>query len=136
VLIYRRELRAFPLRRHRLRRMHRKLAVIDGAVAFVGGINIVDDLQSGNLAQPRYDYAVRVEGPLLGPILESVHHLWRIVSWARLRRRLREPLVAPARGDAGWERYAPPSSPATTSAGGVKSRTRISLRSPVRSAKS
>lgn len=97
VLIYRRELQAFPLRRHRLRRMHRKLAVIDGEVAFVGGINIVDDLQNGNLARPRYDYAVRVEGPLLGPILESVHHLWRLVSWARLRRRLREPLLAPAR---------------------------------------
>ena len=97
VMIYRRELRAFRLRRHRLRRMHRKLAVIDGEIAFVGGINIVDDLHGGNLARPRYDYAIRVEGPLLGPILESVHHLWRLVSWARFRRRIREPLLAPAR---------------------------------------
>ena len=97
VMIYRRELRAFRLRRHRLRRMHRKLAVIDGEIAFVGGINIVDDLHGGNLARPRYDYAIRVEGPLLGPILESVHHLWRLVSWASFRRRIREPLLAPAR---------------------------------------
>jgi cardiolipin synthase len=97
VLIYRRELRAFVLRRHRLRRMHRKLAVIDGAIAFVGGINIVDDRPGGTLARPRYDYAVRVEGPLLGPILESMHRLWRLVAWASLRRRLRDPLIAPAR---------------------------------------
>ena len=31
------------LRRGRLRRVHRKLAVVDGRVAFVGGINIIDD---------------------------------------------------------------------------------------------
>lgn len=97
VMIYRRELRAFSLRRHRLRRMHRKLVVVDGAVAFVGGINIVDDLQSGALPLPRYDYAVRVEGPLLGPILASVHRLWRLVTWARLQQRLREPPIAPAK---------------------------------------
>ena len=42
VLIYRRELRPLSLRRHRLRRLHRKVVVIDGRVAFVGGINVVD----------------------------------------------------------------------------------------------
>lgn len=97
VMIYRRELRTLALRRHRLRRMHRKLAVIDGAVAFVGGINIIDDLQGGLLERPRFDYAVRVEGPLLGPILESMHRLWRLVSWARLGRRLHDPLLVPAK---------------------------------------
>jgi cardiolipin synthase len=30
--------------RHRLRRLHRKIAVIDGRLAFVGGINIISDL--------------------------------------------------------------------------------------------
>ncbi|MBP8901432.1 MAG: cardiolipin synthase ClsB, partial [Thiobacillaceae bacterium] len=38
------------LRRSRLRRMHRKLAVVDARVGFVGGINIVDDFNGRNLA--------------------------------------------------------------------------------------
>ena len=97
VMIFRHELRMFSLRRHRLRRMHRKLAVIDGAVAFVGGINIIDDMPRSGPDRPRYDYAVRVEGPLLGPIAEAAHHLWWLVSWASLRRRLRQPLFAPPR---------------------------------------
>lgn len=92
VLIYRRELRAFSLRRHRLRRMHRKVVVIDGRVAFVGGINIVDDFDHGRPTYPRYDYAVRIEGPLLEPILNSVHRLWRLVTWARLQQRKSAPL--------------------------------------------
>lgn len=62
VLIYRRELRPLSLRRHRLRRLHRKVVTIDGRVAFVGGINVVDDFDAGALVHPRYDYAVRVEG--------------------------------------------------------------------------
>ncbi|BAL23023.1 cardiolipin synthase ClsB [Azoarcus sp. KH32C] len=97
VMIYRRELRIFSLRRHRLRRMHRKLAVIDGAVAFVGGINIIDDRYPEGTVNPRFDYAVRIEGPLLGPILESMHRLWRLVTWASMRRRDPLPLLAPAR---------------------------------------
>ncbi|SIR57854.1 cardiolipin synthase [Aromatoleum tolulyticum] len=97
VQIYRRELRVFAMRRHRLRRLHRKLAVVDGRVAFVGGINIVDDLTRHGPPHPRYDYAVRVEGPLVEPILHSVHHVWRLVAWAGLRQRRPQPLVAPAR---------------------------------------
>ncbi|AYH42546.1 cardiolipin synthase ClsB [Azoarcus sp. DN11] len=97
VLIYRRELENFALRRRRLRRMHRKLAVVDGRVAFVGGINIIDDLTHDGPPNPRYDYAVRVEGPLVEPILHSMHHLWRLVAWAGLRRRNPQPLIAPAR---------------------------------------
>ena len=97
VMVFRRELRMFSLRRHRLRRMHRKVAVIDGAVAFVGGINIIHDMPRNGPDRPRYDYAVRVEGPLLAPIAEAAHHLWRLVSWASLRRRLNQPLLAPPR---------------------------------------
>lgn len=100
VLIYRREVRLLSLRRHRLRRMHRKLAVIDGEVAFVGGINIIDDFDRAAPDRPRFDYALRVQGPVLGPILDAVHHLWRLVSWANFRRRLNEPLLAPARTEA------------------------------------
>ena len=95
VLVYRRELRMLSLRRHRLRRLHRKLVVVDGRLAFVGGINIVDDYDAGVLAHPRHDYAVVVEGPLLAPILDSAQRLWRLVAWASFRRRDSQPALAP-----------------------------------------
>ncbi len=102
VLIYRPEIARFRLRRHRLRRLHRKLAVADGRIAFVGGINIIDDIAPAHAAAPRYDYAVRIEGPLLAPIHASVRRLWAQVSWAGFRRRLRQaaatPTVAEPRG--------------------------------------
>lgn len=96
VLIYRRELRVLSLRRHRLRRLHRKVVVIDGRTAFVGGINVVDDFEHHGPPHPRYDYAVRVEGPLLEPILGSVYRLWRLVAWASFQRRVPVHLRAPA----------------------------------------
>ncbi len=95
VLIYRRELRQLSLRRHRLRRLHRKLVVVDGRAAFVGGINIIDDFEPGTLPHPRYDYAVQVQGPLLEPIVVSAQRLWRLVGWASFRRRDHHPLLAP-----------------------------------------
>jgi cardiolipin synthase len=51
-----------------LRRMHHKLVVVDGRWAFVGGINYsLDHLaEFGPLA--KQDYAVEVEGPLVGQI--------------------------------------------------------------------
>ncbi|MBK6632610.1 MAG: cardiolipin synthase ClsB [Betaproteobacteria bacterium] len=94
VLIYRPEIARFRLRRHRLRRLHRKLAVADGRAAFVGGINIIDDLGALHPETPRYDYAVRIEGPLLAPIHASVRQLWGLVAWAGFRRRLRQPPAA------------------------------------------
>jgi len=86
VEVYRPEAAVLRLRRHRLRRLHRKLAVIDGRIAFVGGINIIDDADTPGLG-PRFDHAVRIEGPLVGPICASMLHLWRLVGWARLKRR-------------------------------------------------
>jgi cardiolipin synthase len=52
-LIFRRELRLLSLHRQRLRRLHRKVAVIDGRVAFVGGINIIDDFDAEAPGHPR-----------------------------------------------------------------------------------
>ncbi len=102
-VVYRPDLARFSLRRHRLRRLHRKLAVIDGGTAFVGGINIVDDLDLQAQLPPRYDYAVRIEGPLLLPIKSAMQRLWEIVIWVHLKRRYRiEKCVAPTplpRGD-------------------------------------
>lgn len=102
-LVYRPEVARFRLARHRLRRLHRKIAVIDAAVAFVGGINVIDDHNSTVRDAPRYDYAVRVEGPLLAPIHGAARRLWEIVAWASFRQRFRvrrhpEPACAPAGG--------------------------------------
>ena len=44
----------------RWRRLHRKLCVIDGRLAFCGGINILDDFHDphhGRLNEPRLDFA-------------------------------------------------------------------------------
>lgn len=100
VRVYRPEISRWRLRRYRLRRLHRKLALVDAAIGFVGGINIVDDAPSPDLP-PRYDYAVAVEGPLVGEIFAAVRHLWNLVSWSQLRSaRSRDhrprPSVAPA----------------------------------------
>lgn len=63
----------------RWRRLHRKLCVIDGHVAFCGGINILDDLydpQYGNLNAPRLDFAVCATGALVQQVQETCTQLW------------------------------------------------------------
>lgn len=87
VLVYRPELARFRLRRQRLRRLHRKLACIDARTAFVGGINIIDDLDGDG--HERLDYALQIEGPILADIHRSMARLWEIVRWASLGRRYR-----------------------------------------------
>ncbi len=71
----------------RWRRLHRKLCVVDGAVAFCGGINILDDFidpnVSGVLTQPRLDYAVRVTGPLVGSMHDAMLQLWSRIEAVR-----------------------------------------------------
>lgn len=96
VLVYRPEFARFRLRRHRLRRLHRKLAVIDARVAFVGGINIIDDSNTPGQTPPRFDYAVSIEGPLLAVIHGAARQLWERVAWARFRHRLRAPVPPPS----------------------------------------
>lgn len=100
VLIYRPVLAKF--RRSSYRRLHRKIVVVDSRVAFVGGINIIDDMDTPGHTPPRYDYAVRVEGPLLPQIQEVVRKLWWLVSWSQLKRRRRRKaraIVPVAAGD-------------------------------------
>jgi len=86
VLIFGPKTSPLTLRRNRLRRLHRKLVVVDARVAFVGGINIIDDMHTPRHTPPRYDYAVRIEGPLLASILDQAERLWHRVAWASLRR--------------------------------------------------
>jgi len=63
----------------RWRRLHRKLCVVDGHVAFCGGINILDDLydpQHGTLKSPRLDFAVCATGALVQQVQEATTQLW------------------------------------------------------------
>ncbi len=87
---FRRRISPFTLRRNRLRRMHRKLAAIDGEIAYVGGINIINDIPvelQGDV--PRLDYAVRIQGDLAGEIQVVMLRLWKMVSWVAFRRRVK-----------------------------------------------
>ncbi len=77
----------FNWHRHRLRRLHRKLVVIDAEVVFVGGINISND--GGEDAKPRLDYAVRVQGEQAQIVQAQMRRLWDMVRWASLRHRVR-----------------------------------------------
>ncbi len=86
VLWYRPEVGRFTLRRYRLRRLHRKLGAIDGRLAFVGGINIVDDT-AGGLKAPRLDYAVQVEGEVVHDIQVAMQRLWLLVALRQFRKR-------------------------------------------------
>ncbi len=85
LLVYRPDISPWTLRRAWLRRMHRKVAVIDARVAFVGGINIIDDMNTPDQTPPRYDYAVRVEGPLVVSIHATVKRLWALVTASQFR---------------------------------------------------
>ena len=100
VLIFGPKTSPLTLRRNRLRRLHRKLVVVDARVAFIGGINIIDDMHTPRQTPPRYDYAVRIEGPLVAQVLEQAERLWRRVAWASLKRGLerRAPADAGAHG--------------------------------------
>lgn len=85
ILFYRPKISPWTLKKSRLRRMHRKVAVIDGKVGFIGGINIIDDYNVPHNTPPRIDYAVRVEGKLLPAILSSADKLWRRISLTHLQ---------------------------------------------------
>ena len=68
-------------------RMHRKIAVIDQRIAFLGGLNINEDLiaddgSAAPLPAARWDFAVGVSGPLVQAIHAEV-----LAQWERLEPR-------------------------------------------------
>ena len=68
------------------RRLHRKLCVVDGTVAFCGGINLLDDYYDpnhGKLDEPRLDFSVRVTGPLVADMHGTMIRLWWRLQVAR-----------------------------------------------------
>ncbi len=74
-------------------RMHRKIAVIDQRIAFLGGLNINDDwITDDGSAEPlpaaRWDFAVSVSGPLVQTIHAEVLAQWQRLGPRPLRTRL------------------------------------------------
>lgn len=74
----------FGWRPKMLRRMHRKTAVIDGELAFVGGINYSADHLADFGPLAKQDYSVAIEGPLVREIRRYVDA--QVPSTGRLRR--------------------------------------------------
>ena len=100
--------RLFGQRLNLLRRMHRKIAVIDGAIAFVGGINFSADHVGDFGPEAKQDYAVEIRGPLVAEIHRFTHaalaqgqRLQRDRLWWRWRRHMRtQPHELPGVGTA------------------------------------
>jgi cardiolipin synthase len=93
VMYFRPQISWLTLKRQRLRRLHRKQALIDGRIAFVGGINIVDDNSDDVSMPPRLDYAVELEGEAVKRIHIAMRRLWLLVMWSNFRvRREKEKL--------------------------------------------
>lgn len=90
-LVFRPDIGWVTLRRNRLRRMHRKMAVIDAQTGFAGGINIIDDMHTPGQTPPRFDFAVQVHGPLVARMHAECQKLWERVAWATLQFRPRLP---------------------------------------------
>jgi cardiolipin synthase len=90
-MFYRTKISPWTFKKNRLRRLHRKIVIIDRKVGFLGGINIIDDDDVPKDATSRVDYAIRIEGALLPMLYASVHKLWRRIAWAQFR-----PMVKPS----------------------------------------
>ncbi len=76
-----------------LRRLHQKLCVCDEAVAFVGGINLIDDRHDMNQGwgdAPRLDFAVVITGPLAPAVHATARAMWaRAHLWRGWREEVR-----------------------------------------------
>jgi cardiolipin synthase len=58
-------------------RNHRKLMVVDGRIAFVGGLNIGNEnVLAGNPAHPVRDVHFRLQGPVVAQLVESFADDW------------------------------------------------------------
>lgn len=108
LLVYRQDISPARFGGARLRRLHRKLAVVDAGLAFVGGINVIDDYNCPGQTPPRVDFGVRVEGPLAAQVRAAAADLWQIVSWSSFRRPdvLQDPTAAAAARVPGYQRAA------------------------------
>lgn len=65
--------RPFGLRPNMLRRMHRKIVVVDGQVAFMGGINYSADHLADYGPEAKQDWSVEIRGPIVADIHRFAH---------------------------------------------------------------
>lgn len=80
-------LRAVLFNFRRLRRLHRKVTSVDNGLAFVGGINILDDYvdvpDDGQGPHPRFDFAVSLKGPIVDDVVRAQRSLWLRMAWRK-----------------------------------------------------
>ncbi len=100
--------RIFGKRFNIWRRMHRKLVIVDGQLAFIGGINYSADHLADFGPEAKQDYAVSVEGPIVLQIhrfaLSQIDAPRRARSlWRRSRPSARGGAVPPPVQDEGGE---------------------------------
>jgi cardiolipin synthase len=101
--------RLWGYRTNLFRRMHRKIVVVDGQRAFVGGINYSADHLADFGPEAKQDYSVEIEGPLVAEIEQFVRDQLQLgqhdqKSRNPIRRLLRRKPARPALGslpDAG-----------------------------------
>ena len=95
--------RVFGVRLKLFRRMHRKIIVIDGVRAFVGGINFSQEHLIDHGPKAKQDYAVEIEGPAV----REIHAFARSMVDSSLRRWLHGDSSKPAPGRRfAWRRVA------------------------------
>jgi cardiolipin synthase A/B len=94
--------RLLGMRTNVLYRLHRKIVVVDGQLAFVGGINFSADHLLDFGAKAKDDFAAAVVGPVVGDIhafvLEAMRAWGRPLRWRRPRAQAR---VLPPDGQSG-----------------------------------
>jgi cardiolipin synthase len=95
------------LRLNLFRRLHRKLVVVDGRIAFIGGINFSADHLGDFGPEAKQDYSVRIEGPLAAHIRRFARSVLRqphgVPADEAAARPPRSAAVNAAR--AGWRRW-------------------------------
>ena len=78
-------------------RNHRKILVVDGRLAFVGGLNIGDEnVEAGNPQHPVRDTHFRIEGPVVAQLVEAFADDWLFQTGERLLSEIWFPPIEPA----------------------------------------
>lgn len=94
-------LRLFGVALGMFRRLHRKLVVVDGTLAFIGGLNFCHTHLHDCGLQAKQDYALRVSGPVVAQMQQLAQHTWRpqavirpLSPWRQHRRQPEAPAAA------------------------------------------
>lgn len=83
--IYRFDPIRFPYINHVLKRDHRKIVVIDGKVAYMGGMNVADYYINGTDVVGKWrDMHMRVEGPSVAELQKIFLDMWNVVTHKNL----------------------------------------------------